>query len=307
MAHPPSPIGVRFMKAGRKFWAVALALVIAVLVVGCAHISPEKKIAIGATNWDESIAVSNLTKVLLEDELGYDRVELKTLDTASLFESVSGGDLDAFQAVRLPNHQRYLSSAQDEVELLGPWFQGAPRVGIAVPSYMNIRSIPQLNQTGAEEIIGIEPDVAVSKRISDEVIPTYHLKQGYTEFSAPAMLYEIGKRINDREDFAFIAWSPHWMNQRYNFVYLDDPENALGELNEPSTITTVVRKHLSDDDPVAYALIKALALTEEQVDGLEEAINAAGDSVVGAETWMNNNRSVVRPWIDTAKQAQQQF
>jgi glycine betaine/proline transport system substrate-binding protein len=97
------------------------------------------------------------------------------------------------------------------------------------------------------------------------------------------------------------------MNQRYNFVYLDDPENALGELNEPSTITTVVRKQLSDDDPVAYALIKALALTEEQVDDLEEAINATGDSVVGAQTWMNNNRSVVRPWIDTAKQAQQQF
>jgi glycine betaine/proline transport system substrate-binding protein len=172
---------------------------------------------------------------------------------------------------------------------------------------MNIRSIPQLNQTGAEEIIGIEPDVAVSKRISDEVIPTYHLKQGYTEWSAPAMLYEVGKRINDREEFAFIAWRPHWMNQRYNFVYLDDPENALGELNEPSRITTIVRKQLSDDDPVAYALIKALALTEEQVDDLEEAINAAGDSVVGAETWMNNNRSVVRPWIDTAKQAQQQF
>ena len=295
------------MTVHRKFLAVLLTLLLAALVVGCAGVSSERKLTLGTTGWDESVAVSDLTMVLLKDELGYDRVELKTLDVASSFESVGSGDLDAFQAVRLPNHQKYLSSTQDDVELLGPWFQGAPRVGIAVPSYMNIRSIPQLNQTGAEEIIGIEPDVAVSKRISDEVIPTYHLKQGYTEWSAPAMLYEVGKRINDREEFAFIAWSPHWMNQRYNFVYLDDPENALGELNEPSTITTVVRKHLSDDDPVAYALIKALALTEEQVDDLEEAINAAGDSVVGAETWMNNNRSVVRPWIDTAKQAQQQF
>ena len=130
------------MKVGRKFWVVALTLVIAGLVVGCSDISREKKITIGATSWDESVAVSNLTKVLLEDELGYDRVELKTLDTASLFESVSSGDLDVFQAVRLPNHQRYLSSAQDEVELLDPWFQGTPRIGIAVPRYMNITSIP---------------------------------------------------------------------------------------------------------------------------------------------------------------------
>ena len=119
------------------------------------------------------------------------------------------------------------------------------------------------------------------------------------------MLYEVGKRINDREEFAFIAWSPHWMNQRYNFVYLDDPENALGELNEPSRITTVVRKQLSEDEPVAYALIRALALTEEQVDDLEGAINTAGDPLLGARTWAQDNREVVQPWIDAAKQARQ--
>ncbi len=295
------------MKVGRKFWVVALTLVIAGLMVGCSDISREKKITIGATSWDESVAVSNLTKVLLEDELGYDRVELKTLDTASLFESVSSGDLDAFQAVRLPNHQRYLSSAQDEVELLDPWFQGTPRIGIAVPRYMNVTSIPQLNQTGAEEIIGIEPDVAVSKKIPDEVIPTYNLKQEYTEWSAPAMLYEVGKRLSSREQFAFVAWSPHWMNQRYDFVYLDDPENALGELNEPSSITTIVGKYFWNDEPVAYALIKTMTLTEERVDSLEEAINTAGDPLEGARQWARDNRDVVQPWIYSAKEAGQPF
>ena len=295
------------MKVGRKFWVVALTLVIAGLVVGCSDISLEKKITIGATSWDESVAVSNLTKVLLEDELGYDRVELKTLDTASLFESVSSGDLDAFQAVRLPNHQRYLSSAQDEVELLDPWFQGTPRIGIAVPRYMNITSIPQLNQTSAEEIIGIEPDVAVSKKIPDEIIPTYNLKQEYTEWSAPAMLYEVGKRLSNREQFAFVAWSPHWMNQRYDFVYLDDPENSLGELNDPSSITTIVGKYFWNDEPVAYALIKTMTLTEERVDSLEEAINSAGDPLEGARHWARDNRDVVQPWIYSAEEAGQPF
>ncbi|HKZ26718.1 MAG TPA: glycine betaine ABC transporter substrate-binding protein [Rubrobacteraceae bacterium] len=282
---------------------VILPLVMATLVAGCAGGSLEKELTIGTTSWDESVAISNLTKALLEDELGYDSVELTTLDVASLFESVGSGDVDAFQAVRIPDHQEHLSPAQDEVELLDPWLQDTPRIGVAAPSYMNITSIPQLNQTGATEIVGIEPEAELSKRIPDEVIPTYHLEQEYGEWSAPAMLYEVGKRISNGEEFAFIAWSPHWMNQRYDFVYLDDPENALGELNEPSRMTTVVRKNLPYDDPVAYTLVEALALSEEQVGDLEEAINATGDPLLGARTWAENNHDVVKPWIEAAKQA----
>src|SRR5215217_1133518 len=294
------------MKVGRKFWAVVLTLVMASLMMGCAIVPLEKKLTIGITSWDESIALSNLTKVLLMDELDYDRVEFKTLDTASLFESVSSGDLDAFQAMRIPSHQRYLTSAQDEVEVLDPWFQGTGKVGIAVPSYMGITSIPQLKQVDATEIIGIEPEATISKRIPQEVIPTYHLEQEYGEWSAPAMLDEVGKRIGNKEKFAFIAWSPHWMNQRYDFVYLDDPEDTLGELDDPSRSTTVVRKYLPNDDPVAYALMKAMTLTEEQVGDLEEAINKAGDPLRGARQWARDNRDdVVQPWIYPARLAQQ--
>lgn len=43
--------------------------------------------------------------------------------------------------------------------------------------------------------------------------------------------------------------------------------------------------------------MKALALTEEQVDGLEEAINAAGDPLEGARQWAKDNPEVVRSWI----------
>jgi glycine betaine/proline transport system substrate-binding protein len=282
---------------------VILPLVMATLVAGCAGGSLEKELTIGATSWDESVAISNLTMALLEEELGYDSVELTTLDVASLFEGVGSGDVDAFQAVRIPDHQEHLILAQDEVEQLDPWLQDTTRVGLAAPSYMNITSIPQLNQTDATEIVGIEPEAELSERIPDKVIPTYHLKQEYAEWSAPTMLYEVGKRISNGEEFAFIAWSPHWMNQRYDFVYLDDPENALGELNEPSRIATVVRKNLPDDDPVAYALVEALALSEEQVGDLEEAINATGDPLLGARTWAENNHDVVKPWIEAAKQA----
>ena len=294
------------MKTGsRKLWAVLLMLMISILATGCANLE-SNELVIGDAGWDESVAVSNLTKALLEKELDYDSVEIETLDVASLFERVGNGDLDAFQDVWIPNHQEHLSGVQNNVELLDPWFQGTTRVGIAVPSYMDITSIPQLDLTTAEEIVGIKPEAAISKRISDKVIPTYQLEQEYVAWDAPAaMLFEIDKRIRNRETFAFVAWSPHWMNQEYDLVYLDDPEDALGELNDSSSIATVVREPLANDDPVAYAFMKALTLTEEQVDDLEGAINTAGDPLLGARTWAQDNREVVQPWIDAAKQARQ--
>jgi len=96
---------------------------------------------------------------------------------------------------------------------------------------------------------------------------------------------------------------PLWLPARRDLVYLDDPKDAL---NDSSSIATVVREPLANDDPVAYAFLKALTLTEEQVDDLEGAINTAGDPLLGAKTWAKNNREVVQPWIDAAKQARQE-
>ncbi len=282
-----------------------------ILAVGCAgenvKLTEIKELVIGDLGWDEGVAISNLTKALLEDELGYDSVELQTLDAASLFEGVGNGETDAFQDVWLPNHQEYLSEVQDDVDLLEPWYTGTTRVGIATPSYMNITSIPQLNQTATEEIGGIKQESTISKRISEEVIPAYRLKQEYSPWDAPAaMLFEVDKRLRDGEPFAFVAWSPHWMNQEYDLVYLDDPQDVLGGLDDSARITTTVRKGLADDEPEAYAFMEALTLTEEQVNDLEGAINAAGNPLSGARTWANDNRDVAQPWIDAANQARQE-
>ncbi len=66
------------MKGGRKLWKVIFVLIAGILVSGCA--GPEnKQLILGDIGWDEGVAISNLTKALLEDELGYDRVNLKTL------------------------------------------------------------------------------------------------------------------------------------------------------------------------------------------------------------------------------------
>jgi glycine betaine/proline transport system substrate-binding protein len=206
--------------------------------------------------------------------------------------------------VWLPNQQDKLNSVKDNVEVLGSWYQGQTKLGIAVPSYMDTTSLDQLNESQVDLILGIEPSSAIMDKVHDDVIPAYGLKQKLVEAPTAGMLAEVDKLYRHGERFAFIAWSPHWMNQEYDIRYLQDPKNAFGELNDPVQVMTVVNKDLGDQNPVVYAFIKALTLNEKQLDDLESTINKQGDPRKGANVWAENNQEVWQPWVEAARDAQ---
>lgn len=269
-----------------------------------------------AGGWTENEAVSNLSKVVLEDEVGYDEVTVETADLGLVFQGVAGGDYDAFQDVWMPNHSELLSEVEADVEQLDPWFRGTTKFSIAVPTYVEtesgeqVTSIDQLNQTDIEQIIGIEPGAIIMTAIPENTIPEYGLEQELIESSTQGMLSEVENRYEAQEDFAFIAWSPHWMNTRFDFNYLEDPKTTLtneagDSLTEPSELSSIVRADLQEEDPVAYAFLDELTLTEQQVNELEDEIVRAGDPVEGSRAWFEDNRDAVQPWIDAANRAQE--
>jgi glycine betaine/proline transport system substrate-binding protein len=296
------------MKASKRLLAMILAVVVGAMVAGCGGSSPEnRELNLGvATGWDENQVVANLTKTLLEEELGYGEVRLTELELGPVFEGVGSGDLDAFQDMWLPNHQSQLDAVENDVVQLSPWYQGQTEFGIGVPTYMtNVNTIPDLNNTDLTQILGIEPGAVISERIPDSVIPTYDLNQEYVESSTAGMLSEVERLYNDGEEFAFVPWRPHWMNARYDFKFLEDPEDALQDLNDGATISSIVNEDLPDEDPVAYAFMENLKLTEEQVNEIEN-INPQ-DYAAAVSTWLEdeNNRNSLQPAIDAARDAQE--
>jgi len=284
---------------------VILALVLGVLVLtGCGGLGQDKRLLLANIGWDENVAVSSLTKVLLQDELDYERVDIDTSeDLDSTYRRVANGELDAFQDVWLPNQEALLEPVAGDVEHLDPWFLGETKQGMAVPAYMDVRSIDQLNDTDAEFIFGIEPSSVMMQEVGEEVVPAYSLKQKLVEAPTAGMLAEVERLQATREPFVFLAWSPHWMNQRYDIRYLEDPKDAVGVTNDPAECSTIVSESLPENDPVAYAFMDALELTEEQINGLEYTINKEDDPLVGARRWASDNREVVRPWIEAARSA----
>ena len=298
------------VKVYKRPLILLLILTVGVLAAGCSglgSVSGGKELTIGYIEWDENVAVSTLTKILLEEELGYNRVELQRTDEAvvkQVYQGVADGDLDAFQDVWLPNQKKYLREVRNDVEHLDPWFEGMTAQGIAVPYYMDVYSLPELDKAGTDMIIGIEPGSAFHPQIKNEVIPGYDLDMKLVESSTPAMLSELEKAYEMQEPIVFFGWSPHWMNARYDFRYLKDPKDLLGGFNDSAQISSIVNDGLPEEDPTAFAFLKAISLNEEQVNQMEADINKAGDPEKGVKAWLEDNRDVVRPWIDAAKKAQ---
>ncbi|WP_291636328.1 glycine betaine ABC transporter substrate-binding protein [Clostridium sp.] len=92
--------------------------------------------------WDSAIASTNVIGTVLED-MGY-KVDLVQVDAGPMWAAVGTGDVDAIVAAWLPGtHAKYYADYKDVVEDLGPNLEGA-RVGLVVPTYMDINSIEDL-------------------------------------------------------------------------------------------------------------------------------------------------------------------
>jgi glycine betaine/proline transport system substrate-binding protein len=286
---------------------VILVFVAGILASGCGGGGglSSKEITLGNIGWDENVVIANMSKILLEEELGYDNVKIQQADVGPTFQGVATGDLDAFQDVWLPNHQNYFSEVENRVDQLSVWYLGTTRFGLAAPDYMGISSIDEINSTGVDAITGIEPGAVITNYIDDYVIPDYGLDVTQQNQSTAAMLAELDRRYRNEEPIIFVAWEPHWMNDDYNFEYLEDPKDSLYPLNRPSEVRTIVNRDLQDDHPDAYAFLDAIRLSEDDVVSVERDIEAGSSPEEAVRNWIEEHRDTVQPWIDAGKAAQE--
>jgi glycine betaine/proline transport system substrate-binding protein len=94
------------------------------------------------TPWDAENFTTNVTKIVLEQQ-GFD-VSLTPIDPAIMFKAIATGDSDASLSPWMPaTHGSLYEEYEGQFEDLGPNVEGA-RIGLAVPSYMEIDSLEDL-------------------------------------------------------------------------------------------------------------------------------------------------------------------
>ena len=243
------------------------------------------------TDWSESIALTHLAYVLLEDKLGYD-VVLKLTDVESAYAEVAEGKADVFADAWLPEtHKRYYNQYTDSLEKLGISYPDA-RTGFVVPNYSSLKKVSDLAGYSGD-IAGIDEGAGVMIK-ARKALKKYDSPANLLVLNESEMTTRLEEAIKRRNDIIVTGWEPHWIFARYEVRFLEDAEKTFGE-NEK--IYTIGHKGITDKHPIAVRFFERMQMSEKQLNALVYEIQVHEDPIEGAKAWIDKNEYVVNQWV----------
>jgi glycine betaine/proline transport system substrate-binding protein len=273
-----------------------LAVLALCLSLAVPALAGKGKVRLAYVEWDCAVASTNVVKAVLQEKMGYD-VEVLPVAAAAMWQATATGDVDGFVTAWLPvTHADYLKKVEGKVENLGP-ITGGARLGWAVPSYVTIDSIAELNQYKDKfdgKIIGIDPGAGLMK-LSEQAVKDYGLDLELMEGSGATMTAALQNAIKNKEWVVVTAWSPHWMFGKWDLKYLKDPKGVLGG---EETINTIVRKGLKADMPDVYKFLDNFSWKDANQLQMVMAWNQENGKVYeNAVKFINENPEQVAGWL----------
>ncbi|AIQ60771.1 glycine/betaine ABC transporter [Paenibacillus borealis] len=274
-----------------------MLLMMVVVISGCSS-KDNSSVKLAYVAWDSEIASTNVVKEVLESKLGV-TVEMLQVDAGPMWAGIADGSADAMVAAWLPGtHASYLEKYGNDVVDAGVNLDGT-KTGLAVPAYMDINSIEDLNNPEVAAsldnmIIGIEPGAGIMTS-TETAVEAYGLSD-YTllESSSAAMAQELQKAFDNNEPIVVTGWTPHWMFANMDLKYLDDPKNVYGGAEQ---IHTMVRKGLKDDMPDVYLFLSQFKWTADDMAQVMVKIQGGQSPEEAAKDWVDNNEAKVNEWI----------
>jgi len=259
-------------------------------IVSCGNAPGSKKITIAYVNWAEGVAMTQLSKVLLEKK-GYE-VALKNADVAPVFAAVAGGDADVFLDTWMPiTHKDYMETFGPRLEVLGTSFSNA-RIGLVVPAYMKINSITELNAHAAEldgKIVGIDAGAGMMGKV-ETAIKDYGLKLDLQSSSEAAMLAVLKKSYATKTPVVVTGWAPHYIFSNFDLKFLDDPKKVFGEVE---SIQIVANKHFMVLHPEVADFFKNFKLNDEELGSLMSSLAGNESEQAAVEKWIADHQEWV--------------
>lgn len=280
----------------KKSLVLMMAAVLVAVLAGCSAENKDK-VKLAYVAWDSEIASTNVVKEVLETKLNVN-VEMLQVDAGPMWAGVADGSADAMVAAWLPGtHASYIEKYGNGVEDLGVNLNGT-KTGLAVPAYMDIKSIEDLknSEAGSEldhKIIGIEPGagimMATEKAMSEYGLGDYTL----VESSSAAMAQELQKAYDNNKPIVVTGWTPHWMFASMDLKYLEDPKNVYGGEEQ---IHTMVRKGLKEDMPKVYQFLNQFEWTPEDMEQVMVQIQNGTSPEEAAKAWVESHPDKVEAW-----------
>lgn len=275
---------------------VVISTIFLMLFVGVSS-SLAADITLGYVEWDCAISQTHIVAAVLEEHLGLD-VELVSVDAGIMWTALAQGDLDAIVCAWLPvTHGFYWENYQDKLINLGKNFDGA-KIGLVVPSYVEIDSIEELNANARKFrslIYGIDPGAGIMAA-TDDALDAYNLNLSVIDSSDAAMVIQLGQAIANEEWIVVSGWVPHWKFDAYDLKFLEDPLNIYGDAE---SINTIARQDFPEDfSSQVVEFLSNFYLSQAQLHEMMNIIReSSGDELGLAKEWVKANSDVVETWL----------
>lgn len=277
----------------KAFCALAMTAV-AVLSVQ----AEEKTINMGTLSWEDLTPITGITKKVLEDQ-GYTVKVTSFSEWGIAYAALAKGDVQVLASQIDYVAQDYWSKNKNRLEKISPVSHGLYQ-GIAVPSYVTINSVDELNANAEKfnnKIIGIEPGSGLMNDAGNAV-KRYDLKLQLLEGSTAAMTAALKSATDRKEWVAVTLWDPSWMWQRYEMKFLADPK---GVFPPPQSYYWIGQKGFSVENPRAREALAGIYVPIEEIRGINAAVKDGKTMDEAINDWTAKHADLIKRWENIKK------
>ncbi|AWX93686.1 glycine/betaine ABC transporter [Paracoccus mutanolyticus] len=266
--------------------AVALGLASPVL-------AQDKVIKMGTMSWEDLTPITGITKKVLEDK-GYTVEVTPFSEWGIAYAALAKGDVQILASQTDYVAQDYWQRNKNRLEKISPVSHGLFD-GIAVPAYVDIDSLDQLNDRAdafGGKIIGIEPGAGIMRETGD-AIDAYGLKLQLVEGSTAAMTAALKSAVDRKEPIAVTLWEPSWMAQKFDIKFLKDPKGAFPP---PQSYYWIGQKGFSEENPEAREAIASVFVPKEEITAINGAVNDGKTMDQAIADWIAAHGGLIGRW-----------
>lgn len=255
-------------------------------------------IQMGTLSWEDLTPITGITKKVLEDS-GYTVKVTSFSEWGIAYAALSKGDIQILASQIDYVAQDYWNRNKNRLEKLSPVSHGLYQ-GIAVPKYVPIDSLEQLNDQAdkfSNKIIGIEPGSGLMSDAA-KAVTEYGIRLNLLEGSSAAMTAALKSAIDRKEWVAVTIWEPSWMSQKYDLKFLKDPK---GVFPPPQGYYWIGQKGFSEKNPHAREVLAGVYVPLSDITAINGEVKDGKTMDQAVADWTSRNTELIKRWENIKK------
>lgn len=276
----------------KTLWKAFCALAMVATTIMPVH-AEEKTIAMGTLSWEDLTPITGITKKVLEDQ-GYSVKVTQFSEWGIAYAALSKGDIQLLASQVDYAAYDYWNRNKRRLEKISPVSHGLYQ-GIAVPSYVDINSIEELNEHSSSfggRIIGIEPGSGLMSDTANAV-KSYDLKLTLVEGSTAGMTAALKSAVDRKEWVAVTIWEPSWMTQKFDLKFLQDPK---GIFPPPQGYYWIGHKGFSEKYPHARESIASVYIPIAEIESINGDVKDGKTMDEAIDDWTSRHTDLIKRW-----------